>query len=62
MNQREIAEEYDIPHFTYSDEFLEAFRKLRTVVGNKDRAYERLIKDGSETNRRARTQSKSAST
>lgn len=46
MNQREAKSYYDIKHYTYSQEYIDATRALRTLYQNQVRALERLEKSG----------------
>jgi len=46
MNQREAKAEYGIPHFTYTNKFLEASRELDNLVRNLERAIERISNRG----------------
>jgi hypothetical protein len=52
VNRAEIIEEYNLFPVLQSDQFRDNYSKIRALVGNKDRAYERLVKNGGKTNRR----------
>lgn len=43
MNRAEILAAYNLPRVNQSPQYQDLVRELRTLVRNKDRAYERLI-------------------
>lgn len=57
MNRQEIIDEYNIPKVLQSDDFKKAYREVRRLVDNKDRAYRRLVRGERETHRRRSTES-----
>jgi len=44
MNRQEIIEAYNLPRILQIDAFKDAYRAVRALVGNKDRAYMRLVR------------------
>ena len=57
MNRAEIIAAYNLPRFTQSEAFINAYRALRALVDNKDRAYERMTSGKQTINRRSIAQS-----
>ena len=59
-NMAETKDVLGIPHYTYSEEFLEATRQLTNEIRNFERAMERIA-GGQKTNRRSGTKRAGAS-